>query len=246
MNKLAYVLIAGLLLLAACTVEDPTQPDNNTNETQNIDQQAQDVQQYAEDWIRDQPTYAYDGQNLTLEEHRILESDPVQHVLVYTFTSTQAGYGDRSDQAAAQVITNHTIHLLIRNDTVESAIIDDRWNEVTQELLSGEPAEEPGIPTESQETVSLHFQPMQCENYSWDDWYTEGNVNYVTEPSTQQLVGNYYANEHGIPVEVERIDSDMMTCQACNTCPQSYRLQATVETAFADTLEADGWSNSTQ
>ncbi len=49
-----------------------------------------------ESWIRESPTYAYDGSGLTFVSDLPAGSDPVAHNLTYTFTSSHAGYGNRN------------------------------------------------------------------------------------------------------------------------------------------------------
>jgi hypothetical protein len=53
-------------------------------------------------------------------------------VLTYAFTSSHAGYGDRSGKVTAQVITPHTIRITILDRTVDSAVIDEKWDEKGQ------------------------------------------------------------------------------------------------------------------
>ena len=89
----------------------------------------------AEDWIRENAwTYRYDGSDLMLkisspcpDEDRCLE-------LSYTFESAHGGYGDRRDKVLTQVITPHTVVIIIRDATVVSAITDGKFDEIKQQL----------------------------------------------------------------------------------------------------------------
>lgn len=235
MNKTILVLLAVLLVLAACT-------SNKAQETQAVQQ--------AEQWVQNAPTYAYDGQNLELIDYYVQESDPERHVVTFEFSSRQAGYGDRSNQAAAQVITDHVIIVTIVEQEIQSAVIDGRWDELNQREIDGSrPVNNPEEPVNSsadQETNSpgvqtLSFQPMQCEEYAWDEWYAAGEIQYVDEPTTQQLITDYYAQEHAIELDVERVDTDQIVCQACSVCQTSHYFRTTMTPVDADVLEADGW-----
>jgi hypothetical protein len=93
--------------------------------------------QIAVDFLMGAPTFAYDGIEGTLEvvDTVIMESYPVQYVVVISFDSSHAGYGDRSDQMVAQVITSHEARVKVVNGEVVSTVIDGVWDEIAQELL---------------------------------------------------------------------------------------------------------------
>lgn len=228
MNKITLFALAALLVLAACT-------GNQAQETQAVQQ--------AEQWVQNAPTYAYDGQNLELIDYYVQESYPERHVVTFEFTSRQAGYGDRSDEMAAQVLTDHMITVTIVNEEVQSAVIDGRWDERNQREIDGSrPVNDPAdTDSNSTELQTLTFQPMQCEEYEWDEWYAAGEIQYVDEPTTQQLITDYYAQEHAIELDVERVDTDQIVCQACNICQTTHYFRTTTTPVDADVLEADGW-----
>lgn len=93
------------------------------------------IKELAENWILRSPTYAYDGSGLAFVSYVPQESYPVRHVLTYHFTSSHAGYGDRSDKISAQVMTGHTIQITIADATVAAAVTDERWDEIGQFML---------------------------------------------------------------------------------------------------------------
>lgn len=226
MKKITFVLLAALLVLAACTSSQP-------HETQELQQ--------AEQWVQNAPTYAYDGMNLELVEYYVQESDPEQHVITFEFTSRQAGYGDRSDEMAAQVITDHVITVTIINQEVRSAVIDGRWDELNQRVIEGSRPINDSTDTNETEVQTLSFQPMQCDEYAWDEWYAAGEIQYADEPTAQQLITDYYAQEHAIELSVERVDTDQIVCQACSICQTTHYFQTSAQAADAEVLRADGW-----
>jgi len=93
------------------------------------------VKELAENWILRSPTYAYDGSGLAFVSYVPQESYPARHVLTYHFTSSHAGYGDRSDILSAQVITSHTIQITVADGNVVAAVTDERWDEMGQFML---------------------------------------------------------------------------------------------------------------
>ena len=56
-------------------------------------------------------------------------------MFVYRFDSRQAGYGDRTGQMLAQVITPHEAYVTVENNVVVSAIMDAKWDMLAQSML---------------------------------------------------------------------------------------------------------------
>jgi len=113
-----------------------------------------DSVQIAVYFVKNSPTYQYDGMDGTLKvvEHRILESYPVQNVIIITFDSSHAGYGDRTGQILAQVVTRHRVSVTVVEGNVVHAVIDEYWDELNQrEVGSGD--EEPTDTIISPETA---------------------------------------------------------------------------------------------
>jgi hypothetical protein len=180
----------------------------------------------AEEWIRDAPTYSYDGRDLRLEKHVILETFPEQHILTYSFESTHAGYGDRSDQIVAQVITPHSIEVKIMQREITSAIIDDRWDELNQMMID--------------ELTEFMFHPVKCVDTPWEEWYKRGNIDFAKEPTDQELITAYYSEKYGIEIkDFERLEPDIAVCQACEVCPRDYYYTLRVKRTFP--LIEEGW-----
>lgn len=93
---------------------------------------AKEAQEMTEQWITSAPTYSFDGSNLTLESHIVEETLPSTHGLIYTFTSSHEGYGDRSDEVLTEKTTNHTIRVALSQRKIISAVIDGSWDEIRQ------------------------------------------------------------------------------------------------------------------
>ncbi len=91
----------------------------------------------AEDFVRNSPTFAFDGIPATLGLVETVYPD-IENAwtFVFEFQSAYAGYGDRTGQMLAQVITPHEIHITVQNGEVVSALMDGQWNMINQEMVS--------------------------------------------------------------------------------------------------------------
>lgn len=98
------------------------------------DTTVEEAEELALEWLRAAPTYSFDGieESMIVTETLIAESYPVQYFVIINFSCTQAGYGDRTGQMLAQVITEHSARIVVSNGEVRSAIIDDIWDEYMQ------------------------------------------------------------------------------------------------------------------
>jgi hypothetical protein len=183
----------------------------------------------AESWIRGAPTYAYDGSGLVFASDVPAGSDPVSHNLTWTFTSSHAGYCNRTGAVTAQVITEHSITLMLTYDgIVQSAVIDGKWDEVGQYLIGSE--------------VSLWYQPMQCEKTPWQVWEENSGRVYIRAPTDEKIITHYYQAVYGIEVrDVQKIELDIITCQVCSVCPETYRFALTVDAERMYILLDEGW-----
>ena len=91
----------------------------------------------AEEFVRNSPTFKYDGIEETL---RLTEMYPPNVTLrgwqfIFEFDSRHTGYGDRTGQILAQVITPHRIVIVVEQGKVTYGVIDDRWDMVNQQEI---------------------------------------------------------------------------------------------------------------
>ncbi len=93
-------------------------------------------QQIAESFVRNSPTFVFDGIPETLELVETLYPD-IENAwgFVYRFESRHAGYGDRTGENLAQVITPHEAHITVQDGEVRSALMDEQWDMLAQEML---------------------------------------------------------------------------------------------------------------
>jgi hypothetical protein len=144
------------------------------------------IKDLAESWIREAPTYKYDGSGIRLVNYVQQESYPVRHVLTYTFTSSHAGYGDRSGKVTAQVIMEHTIMITIVEGKVDSAVIDGKWNEIGQFMIGSE--------------LSLSYQPEMCTKTVWQVWEENSGRVYIRAPADEEIIKSYYITVYSTDV----------------------------------------------
>ena len=187
------------------------------------------VKERAGAWITGAPTYRYDGSGLALVSYTTQESDPARHVLTYRFTSSHAGYGNRSAQVTNQVMTGHTMLVTIADGNVESAVIDGKWDEMGQFLIGS--------------TITLSYQPTMCEKTVWQEWEENSGRVYIRMPTDEEIITHYYAAVYETEVRnVTKIDRDLMTCQACNVCPTTYHFDLAVNATSMQPLLNTGWT----
>jgi ribosomal protein S12 len=127
-GKVSLVLALIVAFAASAVVLNAYVPENGIIS----DEEAETL--IAQHFILNAPTYAFDGIDGTLRvvETMSLESWPVQYIVVLSFESSHAGYGDRTGEVLAQVVTTHVATVKVVNGEVVQAIIDDIWNELDQ------------------------------------------------------------------------------------------------------------------
>lgn len=141
------VAVIGVVIIfgrAEAPTIDPSLNGDPTTVTMN------ESRQIAEDWIRtSSPTYTFDGSELELlTEEELIPGQ--RYSFVFSFTSSAAGYGDRSDEMAAQVITPHVMEVVVENRQVVSAVTDDVYDELADEMI-----DETAVDEETPETLTI-------------------------------------------------------------------------------------------
>lgn len=127
-GKMSLVLALVVAFAASAVVLNAYDPGNG------IISDEEAALQIAKHFILNAPTYAFDGIDgtLLLIQTTSLESWPVQYVVIFSFESSHAGYGDRTGEVLAQVVTTHVVTVKVVNGEVVQAVIDDIWNELDQ------------------------------------------------------------------------------------------------------------------
>ncbi len=96
----------------------------------------EESQRIAEEFLRNSPTFAYDGMEDTLQLTDTLTARcPYCWQFIFEFQSRHAGYGDRTGQMLAQVITPHQAKITVEQGEVTHAVLDAKWDMLSQTFI---------------------------------------------------------------------------------------------------------------
>ena len=109
----------------------------------------------AEDFVRNSPTFTFDGITNTLQlTGAISLRCPYCWQFTYEFDSAQSGYGDRTNQMLAEVITHHVAVITIDKLEVTEAIMDDQWDMLQQKMIEESQMPPPtGVPAAPNDSI---------------------------------------------------------------------------------------------
>jgi len=117
--------------------EGKVKADGTVNEISPLKEMSEgESKKAAENFVKNSPTFTFDGMADTLKLIDTLRARcPYCWVFVFEFDSAHAGYGDRTGQVVAQVITHHRASIAVEQMKVASAVIDDEWDMLLQKEL---------------------------------------------------------------------------------------------------------------
>ena len=93
-------------------------------------------QQMADSFLRQKPTFSYDGMQETIQlQQTVALHCPHCWKFIYKFSCRHAGYGNRDGEILLQVITPHIIEIAMEQGRVTQAIIDNTWDELYHKAL---------------------------------------------------------------------------------------------------------------
>ncbi|MDP2931362.1 MAG: DUF4382 domain-containing protein, partial [Chloroflexota bacterium] len=97
-----------------------------------------DSQQLAEEFVRNNSTFAYDGipDSLKLADNLTAAQPPATWIFTFDFQSRHAGYGNRTGQVLAEVITPHRAVVTVEQGKIKSAVIDGKWDMLKEKMMS--------------------------------------------------------------------------------------------------------------
>jgi len=124
MSKIRFICTAALLVMLTLTSIACTQPTAGSREGS---------QQVAEEFVKREATFQFDGIPETL---KVISTTSMGDGWKFTiqFDSRHAGYGDRSGQILAEVITPHTSEVTVQAGEVTTAIMDEQWDMINQRI----------------------------------------------------------------------------------------------------------------
>lgn len=130
-----------------------------------VSQSSDIIEQIAYKWLLSSPFFKFDGLAGSVKLVEIWQAmtfaAPSFWQVTFEFDSGHPGYGDRTDQILAEVITHHSIRIHVTEGKITMAIIDEKWNELSQSML-------PSIHT-SEEARSIALEWLYgCPTYKFD------------------------------------------------------------------------------
>lgn len=137
------------------------------------------IEAIALNWLVNAPTFKFDG---VKGSAKVVDSwlamtfvAPSFWGVTIEFDCLQAGYGDRSDQMLAQVITHHVANIHVTESAVNFAVIDDTWDEAKQVELT--PVSNILTPEQARDIAFNYvIQKYGIDNSLPSDWMIE-NLN---------------------------------------------------------------------
>ena len=112
-------------------------PDGSVTELTAFEQMSEEEsQRIAEEFVRSSPTFVFDGieDTLTLVDTMTLRC-PYCWQFIFEFDSRHAGCGNRTGQALAEVITHHRAAITVEQTEITSAVMDEKWDMLNQEMI---------------------------------------------------------------------------------------------------------------
>jgi hypothetical protein len=122
MTKMKFIFITLLSILLSIGIISCGQS--------NIDSRIANLR-IAEEFVKTEATFHFDGIPETLELKSTTSAGSGWE-FTFGFDSRHAGYGDRSGQVLAQIITSHSAKVTVQDGKVTAAIMDGRWNMINQ------------------------------------------------------------------------------------------------------------------
>ncbi len=122
MFKIRLICISALLVLITFTgIACTGSPAGSLNESRKV----------AEEFVRSEATFRFDGIPETL---KVTDTTSVGDgwKISIEFDSRHAGYGNRTGQALAEVITRHVAEVTVRSGKVTAAMMDGQWDMINQ------------------------------------------------------------------------------------------------------------------
>lgn len=114
--------------------------DGSVTELSAFEQMSEEEsQQIALDFLKKSPTFTFNGIENSIKLVRV-EPAFCPHCwgFVYEFRCAHPGYGDRSGQILAQVITDHEAMIGVSMGEVDGGTIDGKWDMIHQREISGQ------------------------------------------------------------------------------------------------------------
>jgi hypothetical protein len=122
MKRLFLVLLLGIMIAAGLSCSSSPGSLENSRETARV-------------FVTQETTYRFDGMADSLKLTNTV-SIANGWKFTYEFNSRHAGYGNRTGQMLAEVITPHTAIVSVQNGAVTEAVMDGVWDMMKQQMIT--------------------------------------------------------------------------------------------------------------
>ncbi|MDD5511844.1 MAG: hypothetical protein PHI12_13685 [Dehalococcoidales bacterium] len=126
----------------------------------------------AREFLIASPTFSFDGIEESLELIETLYPEiEFARQFIFEFDCRHPGYGDRTGEILAQVITHHQASIAIERYQVVSAIMDEEWDMIQQKQIDSSPpppAPVPAAPNDSVVTAKVIDIINTSGDFPWE------------------------------------------------------------------------------
>lgn len=90
---------------------------------------------------------------------------PYTWTFIFEFSSSHGGYGDRTGKVVTEVITPHRAVIRVERGKVSNAVLDNKWNMLTQQIVTIDTDEKQMISISSGDefTIALDANPTTAD-----------------------------------------------------------------------------------
>lgn len=96
---------------------------------------------YTAKWyLKKSPTFQFDGIQESINVTDVYRDEANKSIWIVriNFDCAHSGYGDRTGEFLLQVITNHEAKIVVMEESVVSAVIDEKWDMMEQKMIGQE------------------------------------------------------------------------------------------------------------
>lgn len=130
-----WKVIGTFLMFAFCMHSGEAMAESGVNASFRTNIYKLKSQQIARNFVKKSPTFVFDGISSSLFLKKTIAENCVNcWTVIFDFKCKNAGYGDRSGQPLTPSFTSHIAAITVENYDVVTAVLDDRWDMLTQQM----------------------------------------------------------------------------------------------------------------
>jgi len=154
----------------------------------------------AEQFVRNSPTFAFDGIENTLELTGTLTVRcPYCWVFIFEFDSRHPGYGDRTGEVLAEVITPHRAAIAVEQLEITSALMDDRWDMLRRQMLDEQGNPLKTLMQEMQKAIEIATNDPLVKEETSGEGYEVGKVRQWEPEEPGDFVVDIHVGKRDLP-----------------------------------------------